>query len=266
LTSGGHRLRCSVAKQKRTPVRKNRVRNQVLQWAVVGVVGAAILFLAINALTRPAPEPAPAPFLTNAHDDVIGLTRMLGDVVLDSATRAKFPASIEPKLKGPDTLFGQKRWYDALNALQALFGKATPAESVALNAYMAIGFTAAASEDRAVVRFRKVLAKDPTPAGLGPWAAFNAGFLYQKRGFQDSAVAYYSRARDMLSASTGFLRAASLNNLGVAIENLKDPAGAKAAYSEAAVYVDTLTGQKDLKTIRENLARVQRAMPVPKRQ
>lgn len=265
MTSGGRRLRCCVAKQKRTPARKNRVRNQVLQWGIVGIVAAVILFLAISALVRPAAEPAPAPFLSSSQEDVIGLTRMLGDVGMDSSIRARFPAELEPKLKGADTLFEQRRWYDALNALQKLLGKATPAESVAINAYMAVGFTRAASEDRAVVSFRKVLAKDPTPAGFGPWAAFNIGFLFQSRGYPDSAAAYYARARDMLSASTGFLRAASLNNLGAALENLKDANGAMSAYAEATAYVDTLTGQKDLKTIRENLARVQRTMQAPKK-
>jgi hypothetical protein len=265
LTSDGHRLRCCVAKQKHTPTRKNRVRNQILQWGIVGVVGAVILFLSISALTRPPVEPAPPPFLSNAQEDVIGLTRMLGDVVMDSSIRAKFPAGLEPKLKGADTLIEQRRWYDALNALQKLLGKATPAESVAINAYMAVGFTKAASEDRAVVSFRKVLAKDPTPTGLGPWAAFNIGFLFQSRGYPDSAAAYYARARDMLSGSTGFLRVASLNNLGAALENLKDADGAVAAYSEAAAYVDTLTGQRDLKTIIENRARVVRTLPAPRK-
>jgi tetratricopeptide (TPR) repeat protein len=79
--------------------------------------------------------------------------------------------------------------------------------------------------------------------------------MFQSRGYQDSAVAYYSRARRALPDSIRLLKAQAANNAGAAYEVLKDTAAAGDAYREAAALLDSTAYPKALKTIRENMAR-----------
>ena len=260
MTSGISLIRCCVAKIKnirqKRPKKKFRVPPSVVQWVIVGVVVVVLFVLVVGALTRPPAEPAPIPMLQTAKADLISVTRMLGDVTLDSSTRALLPKELDARLVGPDSLYAQRRWYDALGALNKMLNRATRPESAAIRAYMAFCWYDADNLDRSLQSFRKSLAEDSNPAGIAPRLAFAIGWMFQSRGYQDSAVAYYSRVRSVLPDTTRLLKAEAANNAGAAYEVLRDTSSAAAAYNEAAALLDTIVYPKELKTIRENLARL----------
>ncbi len=242
--------------QKRPEKRKLRIPKSVIQWGIVGIVAVVLIYMVGRTLLRSPGEPAPIPMLSTAKTDLISLTRMLGDVTLDSSTRALFPHELNSRLAGPDSLVAQRRWYDAVNTLYPMLKKATLPESAALHAYMGFCEREAANLDRSLQSFRKSLAADSSPVRLAPWVAFNIGFLFQERGYQDSAVAYYSRARRVLPDSAVLLKASAANNAGVAYEVLKDTAAAAAALGQASALLDSIAYPKESRTIRENLMRV----------
>jgi tetratricopeptide (TPR) repeat protein len=159
------------------------------------------------------------------------------------------------RLAGPDSLFAQRRWYDALTALDKMLKRATRPESAAIHAYMAFCDYEADNLDRSLQYFRKSLAADSNPTGIAPRLAFAIGWMFQSRGYQDSAVAYYSRARRTLPDSARLLRAEAANNAGAAYEVMKDTTAAGGAYLEAAALLDTIAYPKESRTVRENMAR-----------
>jgi tetratricopeptide (TPR) repeat protein len=177
-------------------------------------------------------------------------------VALDSSTRALLPEGLDARLAGPDSLFAQRRWYDALTALDKMLKRATRPESAAIHAYMGFCDYEADNDDRSLQYFRKSLAADSNPTGIAPRLAFAIGWMFQSRGYQDSAVAYYARARRILPDSARLLRAEAANNAGAAYEVLKDTAAAGSAYREAAALLDTIVYQKESRTVRENTARL----------
>ena len=87
--------------------------------------------------------------------------------------------------------------------------------------------------------------------------------MFQSRGYQDSAVAYYARTRRALPDSTRLLKASAANNAGAAYEVLKDTSSAAAAYNEAAALLDTIAFPKESKTIRENQSRLAKLVQKP---
>jgi tetratricopeptide (TPR) repeat protein len=254
-------------RQKRPP-KKFKIPSSVVQWGIVGVVAVILIVLVVGALTRPPAEPAPVPLLAHAQNDLIAMTRMLGDVTLDSSTHAVLRRQLGASLAGPDSLFAQRRWYDALTALTKMLKGATRPESAAIQTYTAFCQYEADNPDRALRSFRKSLSS--SPAGIAPRLQFSVGWMFQSRGFQDSAVAYYSRVRlpegqneaqaehEAAPDSPRLLRAEAANNAGVAYEALKDTAAAKEALREAAALLDTAAYPKPARTIRENLARLTR--------
>jgi tetratricopeptide (TPR) repeat protein len=242
-------------RQKR-PKKKFRVPPSVVQWVIVGVVVVVLVVLVVGALSRPPAEPAPIPMLSSAKTDLISVTRMLGDVTLDSNAHALFPEELDARLVGPDSLFAQRRWYDALTSLAKILNRATRPESAAIRAYMGFCDYEADNPDRALQHFRKSLDADSSPAGIAPRLEFSIGWMFQNRGYQDSAIAYYGRARRILPDTARLLRAEAANNAGAAYEVLKDTSSAAAAYTEAAALLDTIVYPKELKTIRENLVRL----------
>jgi tetratricopeptide (TPR) repeat protein len=262
LTSGVGRIRCCVAKIKnirqQRPKKKFRIPASVMQWVIVGVVAVVLVVLVVGALSRPPTEPAPIPLLSTAKPDLISVTRMLGDVTLDSRTHALFPSELSARLVGPDSLFVQRRWYDALNALNKMLKDATRPESAAIRAYMAFCDYEADNLDRSLQHFRKSLAADSSPSGMAHRLQFSVGWMFQSRGYQDSAIAYYWRVRRALPDSARLLRASAANNAGAAYEVLKDTAAAGVAFREAAALLDTIAYRKESNTIRGNLARLTR--------
>ena len=232
-------------RQKR-PQKKFKIPSSVVQWGIVGVVAVVLVVLVVGALSRPPVEPAPIPMLSSAKTDLISVTRMLGDVALDSSTRALLPGEMN----------AQRRWYDALTALSKMLKDATRPESAAIRAYMAFCHHEADNLDRSLQHFRKSLAADSNPTGIAPRIVFSIGWMFQSRGYQDSAVVYYARARRILPDSSRLLRASAANHAGAAHEVLKDTAAAGDAYRKAAALLDTIGYPKESKTVRENLARL----------
>jgi tetratricopeptide (TPR) repeat protein len=140
---------------------------------------------------------------------------------------------------------------------------ATRPESAAIRAYMAFCDYEAGNLDRSLQHFRKSLAADSSPTGIAPRLQFSIGWMFQSRGYQDSAIAYYTRARRTLPDSARLLKSEAANNAGVAYEVLKDTSAAAGMYREAAALLDTISYPKEAKTIRENMARAEagRARP-----
>jgi len=238
------------------PAKKFRIPGGVVSWGIVVIVAVVLAMLVVGALTRPPSEPAPVPFLVDAKPDLLSVTRMLGDVTLDSSTRVLFPTGLTARLEGPDSFYLQRRWYDALAALAKLLSRATRPESAAIDAYMAICNYDAGNLDRSLQSFRKSLARDSGPSGIAPRIEFYVGWLFQSRGFQDSAIVYYSHAlRDLPDTARG-LKADVANNAGVAYAVLKDTSAAGGAYREAATLLDTNAYPRDWETVRENAARL----------
>jgi tetratricopeptide (TPR) repeat protein len=217
LTSGVSRLRCSVAKIKsirqQRPQKKFKIPGSVVQWGIVGIVAVALMLLVVQALSRPPAEPPPAPLLAHAENDLISLTRMLGDVTLDSTTRSL------------------------------------------LGAAMAFCHFEADNPDRSLQYFRKSLAAGPA-AGIASRIEFSMGWMFQSRGYQDSAIAYYSRVRANLPDSVRLLRAYAANNAGAAYEVLEDTAAAGEALRDAAALLDTVAYPKEARLVQENLSRL----------
>jgi tetratricopeptide (TPR) repeat protein len=262
LTSGVGRIRCSVAKIKnirqKRPAKKFRIPSGVVQWGIVGVVAVVLIALVVGALSRPPADPAPIPLLSTAKTDLISVTRMLGDVKLDGGTHASLQEELGARLVGPDSLFAQHRWYDALTALSRMLKGATRPESAAIHAYMAFCDYEADNLDRSLQHFRKSLAGNTGPGAIAPQLAFFIGWMFQSRGYQDSAVAYYAQALKALPDSFRLLRASAANNAGAAYEVLKDTSASGSAYREAAALLDTTEYPRDAKVVRENLARLAR--------
>jgi len=242
--------------RQQRPEKKFKIPSSVVQWGIVGIVAVVLIVLVVGALSRPPAEPAPIPMLTNAQKDLISVTRMLGDVMLDSSARALLPGELDEQLAGPDSLFAERRWYDALTALSKMLKGATRPESAAIGTYMAFCDYEADNLDRSLQHFRKSLVADSSPTGIAPRIPFYIGWLFQSRGYQDSAVVYYARARRILPDSALLLRAAAANNAGAAYEVLKDTAAAGNAYREAAALLDTISYPRESKKVRENLARL----------
>ncbi len=242
--------------RQQRPPKKFKIPSGVMQWVIVGVVAVVLVVLVVGALSRPPVEPAPIPMLSSAKTDLISVTRMLGDVKLDSSTRALLPGEMNARLAGPDSLFAQRRWYDALTALSKMLKGVTRPESAAIRTYMAFCDYEADNLDRSLQHFRKSLAADSSPTGIVPRITFYIGWMFQSRGYQDSAVAYYARARRILPDSSRLLKASAANNAGAAYEVLNDAAAAGEAYREALALLDSVDYPKESKTIRENLARL----------
>ena len=256
-------------RQKR-PEKKFRIPGSVIQWGIVGVVAVVLVVLVVGALSRPPAEPAPIPLLADARNDLISMTRMLGDVALDDRTHAVLRQRLGAQLDGPDSLFAERRWYDALNALNKMLKGANRPESAAIRVYMALCDYESDNLDRSLQSFRKSLAADSSQAGIASRLWFYAGWLFQSRGYQDSAIAYYSRVRSLTKADevaaeyqvtpdpARLLRIEATNNAGVAYEVLRGTGSAAAAYREALALLDTSAYPKEAKAVRENLARVMR--------
>jgi Tfp pilus assembly protein PilF len=104
------------------------------------------------------------------------------------------------------------------------------------------------------MEFRRALAG--RPGGLEPWLLFALGYLFQSRGFHDSAFVYYRRSDSALAGAPGALRIAVLNNLGVAAAEQADTLSAVAAFSSALALFDTTGDTRDARTLRDNIRRV----------
>jgi tetratricopeptide (TPR) repeat protein len=243
--------------RKRPPKKKGlRVSSSVLQWSIVAVVAVAMLFLLIRALVNRPGDAPPIPTLANAHEDLATVTRMLGDVELDSATRALFPSELAPKFKAADTLTEQGRWTEAIGSLHQLLRQQRSAEVAAVRAYLAYCYRRAASPDYSLMHLRKSLAlADTSLPALVPWLTFSIGYLFQSHGMNDSALVFYRRCDEALPAGARRDRVALLNNIGVALEATGARPEAAERLGAAAALLDSTDLESSRRTVTDNLAR-----------
>jgi hypothetical protein len=245
--------------RKQRPKKQFRIPSSVVQWAIVGVVAGFMAFFLVRALVSKPTDTPPIPFLSQKQTDLVALTRSLGDITLDSTARAAFPAELNQRLVGADTLVAQRRFNDAIGLLYRQLKDANPATTAAIRTYLGYCYHLATSSDMALMHWRKALAladtADPT---LVPWLGFSIGFLFQSRGVPDSALVAYGRVPADAPVPTGIGRAAVLNNSGVAKEVLGDSTGAVRLYADALAALDTLGPPRSAAVIKDNLNRLAR--------
>ncbi|MEO0078881.1 MAG: hypothetical protein ABIK86_07795 [candidate division WOR-3 bacterium] len=248
--------------RKERPKKRFRIPSSYVQWGVLGLVGAGILFMLSRALCRPPSEPGPVPMLSRTETKLAVVTRLLGDVSFDSATLALIPAELRLRLTAAETLAAQGRWHDAIAQVRRLLRDARPNESSALHGLAGCCYAEAANPDWALHEFRLGLERAETSASeLGAWLAFNAGFLFQSHGFADSCIPYYQKAlscipQTRMAAGRPDWALLLANNLGVAYQTLKDSTRARELFELALARVDTLADPKSARVIKDNLARL----------
>ncbi len=249
--------------RKERPKKKFRIPSSYVQWGVLGLVAVGVLLVLSRSLCRPPAEPGPVPVLSRTETDLAAVTRLLGDVSLDSATLALFPAEIKLRLTTAETLAAQGRWHDAVTQTRRLIKNAQPAEAAALHGFAGYCYNQAASPDWALREFRLGFDAAVTGASeLSPWLAFSIGFLFQSHGFADSCVPYYQKALNSLpqpgTAATGPNWSSLLaNNLGVAYQVLKDSTHALESFRLALSLVDTVADPRSARVVKDNLARLE---------
>lgn len=257
MTAEPGRITSIVAKRRRTIIRQHSAFGGIAMWVVIGIMVVAVLFLLARTLSRTTGEPAPTPILATANQDLISLTRMLGDIEIDTIGLDLVSGDFHAKLEAVDSLIAERNWQDATTNLRKLLKGAPPEDAAWLRAYLGFCFFRAASPDWSLNEYRKALRVSETGSGLYGRSAFNIGYLFQSRGFADSAEAYYSAARTVMQDSTP-LKAAVLNNLGLLRETANDTARARELYAAAAGLVDTSGDTRAARTLRDNLRRVTR--------
>lgn len=246
-----------MAKAKLKPGKEHkkggfRLPAGVTTWLVVGVVGIAVGFLLVNSLSRPPGNSGPIPFLSTVSQDLVSITRMIGDVALDSSFRAAVPEDTA-RFGAVDSLIAERKFPDASHRLQVMARRPEPGLSGPLNAYLGLVWHYSGSPDRSLAAFRTVV--DSASGALAGWAAFAAAWLFQGRGYQDSAVAWYDRALLLLDSASP-VRPMAENNLGVAWETLKDVEQARTHLLAAAAAIDTADTSRPARTLRDNLRRL----------
>ncbi len=227
-------------------------------WVVGGAVVLLLLFFLARTLSTTVSEVAPTPILATANPDLTAMTRMMGDISLDTTRTAGLPDEVLTQFARVDSMMAERSWYDAIEALGRL-QKSVPEDKVdVVHDYIGYCQHQAANPDRALREFRKALdaaGNDTTRARM----AFCIGYLFQSRGYADSAFAFYDLARHAAPpGSTDVSRPALLNNLGVARETLGDTTAAFGFYREAAALLDTSGADRSARTLRDNLRRTYR--------
>jgi tetratricopeptide (TPR) repeat protein len=242
-------------KREKPGWRKRQIPG-IWMWVVIGVVVLASLYFLARTLSHVTTEPPPVPVLATAKEDLVSLTRMLGDIEQDTTGLGLLPEQVRTQLRVVDSLAVERNWQETVNNLRRLLKSAAPDKAAALHAYLGFCYYQAASPDRSLYEYRKaLLASDST--ALAGRTAFDIGYLFQSRGLADSAEQYYAAARAVLPDSSP-LRAAVLNNLGVLSEKTRDTARAREYYVAAAELTDTALDTRPARTLRDNLRRVTR--------
>jgi tetratricopeptide (TPR) repeat protein len=234
-----------------------RLSSSLVQWVVVAAVAAVMLFLLVRSLVNRPTDSPPIPLLAAAKTDLTTVTRMLGDIELDSAARALFPEELRGQLAEADTLSAQGRWTDAVSSLYRMVRRPHASEVAAARAYLGYCYYRAASPDHALLHLRMslVLADTALP-GLVPWLLFSIGYLFEAHGFHDSALVYSGRHAAQSHEVSQLSRIAVLNNMGVSREAEGDRAAAAVLYSRAAELLDSTADERPRRTVIDNLARV----------
>jgi tetratricopeptide (TPR) repeat protein len=251
-----------VTKQRPAKKRGFRISSSVLQWGVVAIVAGFMMFFLVRSVTSRPEDTPPTPLLGTAQPDLISLTRTTSDLQLDSQTRAAFAPEVSARLARADSLAAANRWPEVSEYLRGLLRTTKSGGTASVRAYLGYCYYRSASPDYALAQFRKSFAvADSALPGLQPWLAFAIGYLFQSRGFADSAAAWYERAADSPSDADSAFIAAAANNLGVVRELLGDSAAAALMYARAGTAGGSALDGRAARIIAENAARVARHAP-----
>lgn len=229
----------------------------VYPWIIGGAVGIAALAWLALILSRATPEVPPAPVLVSAKTDLKLLTRMLGDVTLDTGATAAIPEKLGPEFARVKTATAQRDWQQAAGLLKKLLPRLSGQAVMLAHDWRGFCFYQAASPDLALAEFRQALSAE-TDAGLAARAGFNIGYLFQSRGFSDSAADYYAAAQPLVARAAPELLPELLNNLGLARERLADSSRALDSYLAAAQFIDTAADDPSSRVLRDNVRRLKR--------
>ena len=145
--------------------------------------------------------------------------------------------------------------------------KSVPDDNVGVyHDYLGFCYHKSASPDRALAEFRTGLETvGPANPDLEARMAFCMGYLFQTRGFADSALAMYTHAQHAMGeqAVTEPITPAMLNNNALAREATGDTAGAIEMYGAAAMLLDTTGTDRASRTLRDNIRRLSGWTPSP---
>ncbi len=231
-------------------------------WVVVIVVALGVLFMLARTLSSSVVEVPPTPILATANPDLTAITRMLGDIEQDTAGSAFLPEKVRSQSGRVDSIIGERDWPEAIKLLRKLL-KETPSDRTdalsALHACLGFCYHQSSSPDRALNEFRRALDwAGPDAPEFRSRMAFYAGYLFQRRGFADSAEAYYVTARHLTSDPFNPLLPALLNNLGAAREALQDTSRALEYYIATARLIDTTADTRSARILKDNIRRLTR--------
>jgi len=244
---------------KPQPKPKKRKKGSKLQgfwlWIVGGIVVVVALFMLARTLATSTGHVPPTPMLSLQSRDLATVTRMLGDIERDTAEVGGLPEEIRTRFEDVDSVIGDGNWPEAIKLLRGL-NKSVPEDNLGVyHDYLGFCFYKSASPDYALAEFRSALKTAGSDPELEARMAFCIGYLFQSRGYADTALVLYDLARQ---ASGEQLQAmwfapALLNNLGLASEVTGDTARAIELYGAAATLLDTTGTDRASRTLRDNI-------------
>ncbi|MBN2538274.1 hypothetical protein JXB37_08375 [candidate division WOR-3 bacterium] len=242
--------------RRRAGKKKREFPGWVL-WAIIGVVAVFALVMLARTLTTATNPDIIIPVLASANPDLTALTRMMGDIEPDTAGFQP-PEDLAPRFLVVDSLVAERDWPTAIDRLRSLV-KPAPADKLAyVHELLGYCYYQSAAPDRALNEFRKEIAAAGSNSSRQFRAAFCAGYLFQSRGFADSALVFYQQARHFAPEdSADPLLPATLNNLGLAYEATGDSTAALTAYGAAAALLDTTADSRAARVLRDNLRRLE---------
>lgn len=225
----------------------------VYLWIVGGVVVLGLLFVLTRNLATPTDDAPLFPVLANARTELGTLTRMLGEVRLSPEATATL--STVDGIADVDSLLRERNWPEAAERLRRISRSSAADRLPAVRYYLGYCYSQSASPDRALREFRSVTGNTAAAGSvLRCDAAFSAGYLFQSRGFADSALILYTAAHRLTPDTAQDERVAWLNNnRALALEMTGDTAAARACYLAAAVTIDTSADTRESRVLRDNL-------------
>ena len=227
-------------------------------WIVGGIVVVVALFMLARTLATSTGHVPPTPMLSIANRDLAVVTRMLGDIERDTAAKSGLPDKVRTRFEEADSVITEGNWPEAIKLIRSL-NKSVPEDNLDVyHDYLGFCFYRSAHPDYALAEFRSALGTagtDPEPEAR---MAFCIGYLFQSRGYADSALVMYDLARQVLGEelTTVSFAPALFNNHGLAREATGDTAGAIELYSMAAALLDTTGPDRTSRTLRDNIRRL----------
>ena len=242
--------------------RKRRLRSDGVSawylWVIVGVLVLVGLFMLARIMSTAPPREVILPLLASNPLAIATLTAMVGDIELDSGLTDHLPEELRARLRPVDSLIALGNWPEALEHLRKLPRTDDGETSAVIEEYTGYCLYRSVRPDHALHSFRRARAADSSrDRGRQLRLAFAAGYLFQARGFADSALIAYADARRQAPTDSLDSRLpAVLNNLALAYETTGDTGAAFQLYESVAALVDTNADSPSARVVRDNLRRL----------